>query len=234
MALLTGFSGAMMPGPLLALTIGQTAAVGFMAAIWLIVGHAALELLLLLLLIFGLRAVLARPKVRGGIGLIGGAALLYMGIDMVRHAMTVQMGINAIGGLSVLRLIVAGAAVSLANPYFTGWWATIGVGQLAQMAPQTPREYGAFYVGHSLSDFAWYAFVGLLVVSAKGALQGIWYNWLVALCGAAVTVLALWFLYNGVQLSFNLRRLILSEGAACAVPTQEPAKAGPSEPTSRE
>jgi threonine/homoserine/homoserine lactone efflux protein len=45
MALLTGFSGAMMPGPLLALTIGQVTATGFMAAIWLVTGHALLELL---------------------------------------------------------------------------------------------------------------------------------------------------------------------------------------------
>lgn len=206
MALLTGFSGAMMPGPLLALTIGQVASTGFMAAVWLVVGHALLELLLLLLLILGLRAVLALPKVRGGIGLIGGAALLYMGYDMVRNAMTLQMGMTAAEGLSWARLMLAGAAVSIANPYFTGWWATIGMGQLAQMAPQTPREYLSFYLGHELSDFAWYAFVALLVVVAKEALEGIWYNWLVALCGVAVSLLALWFLYNGVKLSLNLQR----------------------------
>ena len=206
MAFLTGFSGAMMPGPLLALTIGQVTASGFMAAIWLITGHALLELALLLLLIAGLRAVLAMPKVRGGIGLIGGAALLYMGLDMLRHAMTLQIGMTAGEGLSVVRLILAGAAVSIANPYFTGWWATIGVGQLAQTAPQNPREYLAFYVGHELSDFVWYAFVAVLIVVAKQALQGIWYNWLVALCGAAVTLLALWFLYNGVKLTLNLHR----------------------------
>lgn len=206
MALLTGFSGAMMPGPLLALTIGQVTATGFMAAIWLITGHALLELLLLVLLITGLRAILILPKVRGGIALIGGVALLYMGIDMLRNAMDVEMSMTTGEGLSWWRLLIAGAAVSIANPYFTGWWATIGVGQLAQTAPQNPREYLAFYVGHELSDFAWYSFVALLVVVAMGALQGLWYNTLVALCGAAVTLLALWFLYNGVKLTLNLHR----------------------------
>lgn len=206
MAFLTGFSGAMMPGPLLALTIGQVTATGFMAAVWLMVGHAALELALLLLLIMGLRAVLTLPKVRGAIGLIGGAALLYMGIDMLRNAMTLQLDFTGGEGLSVLRLVLAGVAVSLANPYFTGWWATIGVGQLAQTAPQNPREYLSFYVGHELSDFVWYAFIAALIVLAKEALHGLWYNWLVALCGAAVTLLALWFLYNGVKLALNLHR----------------------------
>ena len=206
MAFLTGFSGAMMPGPLLALTIGQVTASGFMAAVWLMVGHALLELILLLLLIAGLRAVLALPKVRGGIGLIGGAALLYMGLDMLRNAMTLHLGATTGEGMSWLRLVLAGAAVSLANPYFTGWWATIGMGQLAQTAPQNPREYLSFYVGHELSDFTWYAFVAVLVIAAKQALEGIWYNWLVALCGGAVVLLALWFLYNGVKLTLNLQR----------------------------
>jgi threonine/homoserine/homoserine lactone efflux protein len=203
LALLTGLSGAMMPGPLLALTIGQATAVGLMAAIWLVTGHALLELIVVLLLIAGLRAVLALPKVRGGIGLIGGAALLYMGVDMVRGAATVHMGTAAVQGLPWLRLILAGLAVSAANPFFTGWWATVGVGQLAQMAPRNPREYAAFYVGHEVSDYAWYVFVALLVVMAKQALHGLWYNWLVGLCGAAVMLLALWFLYRGVRLSFG-------------------------------
>ena len=200
LAFLTGFSGAMMPGPLLALTIGQVAATGFMAAIWLITGHALLELVLLLFLVLGLRVILARPKVRAGIGLIGGAALLYMGVDMVRHAATVRIGLTQSGAMSVPMLLLAGAAVSLANPYFTGWWATIGVGQLAQTGPQTRSQYLAFYVGHELSDYTWYAFVGILIVVARELLAGSWYNWLVGSCGVAVTVLALWFLYNGIRL----------------------------------
>lgn len=200
LAFITGFSGAMMPGPLLALTIGQVAATGFMAALWLITGHALLELALLLLLVLGLRVVLARPKVRGAIGLIGGAALLYMGVDMVRNAAAVRLGVAQGQAMSVPMLLLAGAAVSLANPYFTGWWATVGVGQLAHTGPQTRREYAAFYVGHELSDYVWYAFVAALLVGAREWLAGAWYNWLVGLCGVVVAVLALWFLYTGARL----------------------------------
>jgi threonine/homoserine/homoserine lactone efflux protein len=200
LAFLTGFSGAMMPGPLLALTIGQVAASGFMAAIWLITGHALLELVLLLLLVLGLRVVLARPKVRGAIGLIGGAALFYMGFDMIRNAASVRIGMSAGEAMSVPMLLLAGAAVSLANPYFTGWWATIGVGQLAHTGPQTRREYAAFYLGHELSDYVWYAVVALLIIGARGWLAGAWYNWLVGLCGVAVAGLAVWFFYSGIKL----------------------------------
>ena len=213
LAFITGLSGAMMPGPLLALTIGQVAAVGFAAAMWLILGHALLELVLLLLLIMGLRAVLTQGKVRGFIGLIGGAALLYMGITMLCSASTVELGMQGALAVPTIQLVLLGAAVSLANPYFTGWWATVGVGQLAQMAPQNNREYLTFYAGHELSDFLWYAFVALMVVVAKEFLQGAWYHWLVGLCGVLVVVLALWFLYSGILLTFNLRRPMKPESA---------------------
>lgn len=76
LAFVTGFSGAIMPGPLLVATIGQTTVQGFRAVIGLITGHAILELVIVGLLVGGLHAVINRPRVRGGIGLVGGAALL--------------------------------------------------------------------------------------------------------------------------------------------------------------
>jgi len=201
LAFLTGLSGAMMPGPLLALTMGQVAVAGFWAAPVIVTGHALLELVFVFLLVVGLRAILTRPAVRGGVGLLGGLALLYMGVDMIRQAFSVQMaGSAASQALSYPYLLLAGAAVSLANPYFTGWWATIGAGQLAQLAPHTRGEYLAFYGGHELSDYLWYAFVALLVVSARHWLTGQWYHWLVALCGVAIVFLAAVFLYKGIKL----------------------------------
>ena len=164
-----------MPGPLLALTIGQVAAVGFSAVIWLMVGHAALEIVVVLMMMAGLRPVLQRPAVRSVIGIVGGLALLYMGFDMVRSAPTVALDIQ--GGQSVpwLWLIVAGAAVCAQNPYFIGWWATIGVGQLAHLSPRNAGEWLTFYLGHELSDFTWYAFVGVLVLAGGHFLSGSWY-----------------------------------------------------------
>jgi threonine/homoserine/homoserine lactone efflux protein len=153
-----------------------------------------------------LRVVLCRPVVRGAIGLVGGAALLYMGIDMLRSAATVGLALVQKEAAPWLSLLGAGAAVSLANPYFTGWWATVGVGQLAQTGPRNSREYLAFYLGHELSDYAWYSLVGVLVIAARGLLQQAWYNRLVGLCGASVALLALWFVYSGIRLIVESRR----------------------------
>ncbi len=44
-ALVAGFSGAMMPGPMLSVTINSCARRGFKAALLVVLGHAILELI---------------------------------------------------------------------------------------------------------------------------------------------------------------------------------------------
>lgn len=202
LAFLTGFSGAIMPGPLLVAVIGQTALSGFAAAMWLMAGHAALELVTVGLLMVGVQAVLSRPTVRATISLIGGAVLIWMGEEMVRSASGVRLELSAAGtALPWWQLPVMGAAVCLSNPYFLGWWATIGSGQLAAMAPRDPVEYAAFYLGHEGSDFAWYAFVALLVVTGRRWLTPQIHAGLIVGCGIAIMLLGLWFVVAAMRMT---------------------------------
>ena len=196
-AFVTGFSGAIMPGTMLVLTIGQVSAHGFWAAPAIVLGHALLELVVVVALIGGLRQVLRNRIVRGSVGIAGGAALLYMGWDMYCHA-----GGQAIDltqrqqALPWGMLILQGAVVCIVNPYFIAWWATIGAGQMAQLRPENAREYAAFYVGHEMSDVVWYSFVGI-VIALGGRLIDL--SWLVVGCAVIVGVLGVWFVYSGVR-----------------------------------
>jgi threonine/homoserine/homoserine lactone efflux protein len=213
MAFITGFSGAVMPGPMLALVIGQTSAQGFIAVPLIVGGHALLEVVTVLLLIAGLQAVLARNSVRGVIGIVGGAALVYMGQDMVRSAAGVSLDMNhAQEAVPWLKLIFTGAAVCAANPYFVGWWATIGAGQMAHTAPETPSEYFAFYFGHEMSDIVWYALVGLILVTGRNWLSPAIYHGLILTCGAIVGLMGLYFIWSGI--CFATRRQAPVEGVA--------------------
>lgn len=201
LAFLTGFSGAIMPGPLLVAVIGQTALSGFAAAMWLLTGHAALEMLTVALLMVGVQAALNRPRVRAFISLVGGAVLIWMGEEMVRSASAVRLEMSAAATpVPWWQLPIMGAAVCLSNPYFLGWWATIGSGQLAAMAPRDGVEYAAFYLGHEASDFAWYAFVALLVVTGRRWLTPQIHAGLILGCGAALVLLGAWFLVSSVRL----------------------------------
>ena len=200
LAFITGFSGAVMPGPMLALVIGQTSAQGFIAVPLIVGGHALLEIITVLLLIAGLAAVLERPAVRGGIGLIGGAALVYMGQDMIRAAAGMALNLDhQQAAVPWLKLVFVGAAVCAANPYFIGWWATIGAGQLAHTSPRNAVEYLAFYVGHELSDLVWYAIIGLIVVTGRNWISPGVYRGMIIVCGGIVALLGVWFVYTGVR-----------------------------------
>ncbi len=201
LAFLTGFSGALMPGPLLAMTIGQVSLTGsWLVGPLLIVGHAALEIVVIALLIAGLVQALRRRWPRAVISLVGGTALLLMGLDMLRSARGVALdAADATQALPVWGLIAAGAAISAANPTFPLWWATVGAGGLAQFSPRRPSEYLSFFLGHELSDLVWYTGVAVVLATGRGWLNPRVYGALVLICGVAVIVLALWFMYTGVQ-----------------------------------
>jgi len=85
-SLMVGCSGALMPGLLLTVTISQSAQRGFWQGPLLILGHAIAELALVLALAAGLSRLLKRKAVAGLIGLLGGAFLLWMGLDIARSA----------------------------------------------------------------------------------------------------------------------------------------------------
>ena len=68
---IVALSGALMPGPLLTVTVGEAARRGFWAGPLIIVGHALLELALVLLLLVGLGAWLNRPLILGTVGVLG-------------------------------------------------------------------------------------------------------------------------------------------------------------------
>jgi len=211
LAFVTGFSGAVMPGTMLVLTIGQVSAHGFWAAPVIVLGHAALELAVVVALIVGLRRILRNTAVRGTVGIVGGLALLYMGWDMFRNASGVQLDMTQTQqALPWGKLIFQGAAVCVVNPYFTAWWATIGAGQMAHAGPHNTAEYLAFYLGHEMSDLVWYSFVGMIIV-----LGGRFLNlaWLIVLCAAVVAALGLWFIYSGTRL---MRCGPLAESDTCA------------------
>jgi threonine/homoserine/homoserine lactone efflux protein len=208
LAFITGFSGAIMPGPLLVAVIGQTVLQGLRGVVGLITGHALLELVTVALLAMGLQAMLGRPRVRGAIGLLGGAGLAWMGFDMVRSVphLTLDLGQAGTQVYSWPQLIVWGAAVCAANPYFTAWWATVGAGQLATMVPRTVPEYLSFYLGHEASDFSWYLIVGLIIVTGRNWLTDDIYHGLIYACGIVIALLGIAFIYTGLRSAFGARQ----------------------------
>ena len=123
-------SGALMPGPLLTVTVAEASRRGAWAGPLVITGHAILELLLVVAVIKGLGPSLKAPPVIGTISLLGGMILLVMGVDMVRKASTLSLRQETDPGCQRRfgHPVILGFVGSLANPYWTIWWVTIGLG----------------------------------------------------------------------------------------------------------
>jgi threonine/homoserine/homoserine lactone efflux protein len=201
MAFVTGLSGALMPGPVLALVIGAAARYGTLAGIVAILGHAAVELPVVLMLMFGIGAFVQKPKVLAAIGFVGGLALILMGLDMLRSAAAVASA--SVEGtpapLGLLGVALGGAGASLANPYFAIWWATVGAGQIATVGSRSAAAWTTFYTGHVSSDFVWYALVAGAIGRGRNLLGVTGYQALITLCGVALLGLGCYFIYAGAR-----------------------------------
>lgn len=167
-AAVIALSGAMAPGPYLTLTITRTIRTGPRSAFMMLIGHALLEAVLLIGFAFGLQSFLTLPTVTRVLAAAGGLFLLWMGVGLLRGAITgsIARDLEASEDTSRIGPVAEGAAVSLSNPYWLLWWLTIGAALAAQGLSMGPAGVLAFYLGHEFGDLVWYAFV--IVAVSKG------------------------------------------------------------------
>jgi threonine/homoserine/homoserine lactone efflux protein len=194
-------SGALMPGPLFTITLSESARRGFLAGPLIVLGHGMLELALVLLLLLGLGPVLKDDRILGSIALLGAVVLIWMALGMIRSLPALSLN-TAGAGSEGTHPVWAGILMSLANPYWILWWATIGLGYTMYSWQQGPAGVIAFFLGHIAADLGWYAAVSFTVSRGRQFMSDRLYRGVVA--GCAVALLGFGF-YFGV---FGAHRLI--------------------------
>ena len=98
------------------------------------------------------------------------------------------------------KLVVAGGLVSLANPYFIIWWATIGLALLFKA--QTAYGYigvVVFAMGHFMADLTWYALISGAVHKSKGFLNIKAYRVLALVLSAALAGFGVYYIFSGLK-----------------------------------
>ena len=197
-SLVLALSGALMPGPLLTVTVSESARIGLRAGPLLITGHAVLELLLVVALILGLGPVLKDSLVMGIVALVGGGMLVWMGIGMIRSSAEASLN-NAEGAKESKKgphPVFVGLLASLANPYWTLWWATVGLGYLVMSMKYGAAGIGVFIAGHLTADYAWYVLIALGISRGKRLLKDTSYRLIIRACGLILTGFGGWFLWS--------------------------------------
>lgn len=224
---LVGLSGALMPGPLTTLTIEQASRLGSGAGLAVAAGHSLLELVTVVALALGLGSVLGQPAVAGGVGLVGALVLAWMGWTTIRSAPAVasaSVGRAAPlpgegGGRAEAHLrpaevrrraflpagaMARGIVVSLANPYWSLWWATIGTTYLGLWGGTRLAGLAAFYLGHISSDILWLGLLSLGVARGVRYLSARAYQGVLVVLGAFLIGLAAFCLYSATRLLASL------------------------------
>ena len=199
-AFLTALSGAMMPGPLLTITIVQTAKRGFIASVLLVAGHSLLELLLVIGLWFGLGSIMKDRLVMGLVTTIGGGMLLWMGYSMMKDAANMSLDLKTdnesrSSSRWLNHPIIAGMVISLSNPYWLIWWATIGLTLFASLSHNALPIIAAFYLGHISGDALWYLAVGGAVATGRRFINPGVYKSIIRICAVILILLGISFLY---------------------------------------
>jgi len=208
-SLVIGFSGAITPGPLLLACMTRSARDGFRGGVLTAVGHAVLELALVVGLTLGLARVLVRPGVAPTISLLGGLFLVWIGYGILRGVVGGAVSLPGrpkarSGPGTATGAILTGVAATLSGPYWAIWWATVGLSYISLAVPLGLLGVASFYLGHVTADFVWYSAVALAVAGGRRLMTARGYRMLLAVCGVALASLGLVFALRGAGVLLRL------------------------------
>ncbi|MBE3091522.1 MAG: LysE family transporter [Candidatus Atribacteria bacterium] len=197
-AVLISLSGVIAPGPVTAVTVSKgtkSPHAGAMIAL----GHGMVEIPLMILILYGFGDILKITYIKAIIGLLGGLFLLKMGLSLLRGIKQARIDLSN-GPSSPL---MAGIILTLANPYFLVWMATIGSILISRSYAFGLLGFTLFMIGHWSCDFLWLYFLSAL--SFKGGqffgkrLQQV----LFVICGVFLLFFSTKFIYDAAKIIFS-------------------------------
>ena len=191
-------SGALMPGPVLTVTVSESVRRGAKAGPLMILGHGILELALVLALLGGLAPWFSRDEVFITVSLLGGAILFWMACMMFKELPGLKLKLEDVEE-KPRSLILSGILLSLANPYWLIWWATIGIGYIMYSVKFGIPGIIAFFCGHILADLAWYSLISFGVAKGRSFFTDGFYRRLIGVCASFLCVFSCYFLYSGLD-----------------------------------
>jgi threonine/homoserine/homoserine lactone efflux protein len=207
---LTGLSGALIPGPMLAYVVSDTLKKGALSGPLTVLGHISVELFLIIALVLGLGLTGYFLEFKSLIYIIGGTALALMSLLVIKEAGRVKSrsGPNEIGQQMSMRgakyafnsSICGGVLFTAFNPSFIPWWGTIGYPLLLQGFEWLALTGIVLVsVGHFLSDLAWYSFISFSFSRGRNFFVGRRYERIMLVLALFVIVLGVFFIIKGVS-----------------------------------
>ena len=188
-------SGVMMPGPMFAMTLAKSYRTPW-AGTQISLGHAVIEVPLILLIYFGFARFFESSTVQFVLSMFGGAMVIWLGISMFRaRAAVVQEGKDLPNNAFVVGILTSGF-----NPFFLLWWATIGSMLIMKFLGFGTVGLILFIIVHWLCDLVWLSFVSILVYKTKSLWGRKFQQVLFIACSLLLIGFGGWYIVSGLQI----------------------------------
>lgn len=196
-SLFIGYSGAVMPGSMLTYTINKSLKSGAKTGLFVSLGHAFLEMFLVLFIFLGAGTFMSGRLFQTIVGILGGIILVYLGSSMIWEVWKKKnvFQITKMNEEKQGNTFLAGIILSITNPYFLIWWAVVGLSLILE----AHRTFGVigiilFYFGHILSDISWFSFISFLVSKTRNLLNQKIYNVITVCLGLFLVIFGIKFM----------------------------------------
>lgn len=191
-ATLISLSGVLAPGPMTAATLAagtRRRHAGTLIAL----GHAVVEVPLMVVIIVGAGEVFKLESVKLAIGLAGGAVLLLMGVQLLAAARRQAKDAQRPEGRHPF---LTGIILTGANPYFLLWWAIVGLTLATKAVEFGVTAFVLFAIIHWLCDLAWLEALSLASHKGTELLGGRVQQVVLIVCGLTLLGFGGKFLYD--------------------------------------
>jgi len=200
---ITSLSGVMMPGPMFTVTIAKSMKSPW-AGVLVSLGHAVIEVPLILLVYFGLTNFFQNESVKLVLSVAGGAMIMWMGIDLfrARHKLAKE------GKDTNYNAFVAGILMSGLNPFFLVWWATVG-SLLIMNFTEAVGTWGIpfFILVHWLCDLVWLSLVSFTIYKTHRFWGAKVQVWIFIVLSAALLYFGGQFIVKGIMENYQIETL---------------------------
>jgi threonine/homoserine/homoserine lactone efflux protein len=195
-----GLTGALVPGPMLTVTISDSLQKGFIAGPMVVLGHFIAELSIIILIFAGLGLFISSSTAVFIIGTLGGFIMLLMGYRIIGSNPFNKIQIKE-DTSSSYGPVLSGILTSLTNPFFFIWWATIGWAFMFK-GLELAGIFGVvgFLIGHWASDMSWFSLVSFFTSRGSNIMTEKHYKVLMNLSGVFLMILGVYFMLNAQKI----------------------------------
>ncbi len=187
-------SGVMMPGPMFAVALAKSFRSPW-AGVQLSLGHAVVEVPIILLIYFGFARFFDNNIVQLVLSILGSGMIIWLGIGMFRA----RTEIVTKGKDLPYSAFTAGIFASGLNPFFLLWWATVG-----SMLIMLIMDFGiggliVFIIVHWLCDLLWLSLVSVVVYKTHSLWGRKLQEWVFIASSMLLVGFGIWFVVSGIQ-----------------------------------